>query len=284
MPRHGAQGPRAACNCAEEPMQPASVVPFTAPAACTDPLGTRLVISERPGERLEQLRFAPALLSGWLRGGPARARGAARAIPASLLRTRAAGRSARGRRRRSQSSPIIRGARASRDVLAVAERDGLGLDINAALCVVRQLVPGDRGAAPGVARRRTRRALARPHPRHTARADRDHGARRRAPPSSSCNSRASSSGATCGIMTPPSPTARHAWIAARTSSRSAPYRSRWCWGARCGLDELDTLPRAAGVGAGNDGARPKGARGGAAAALAASRAAARSARFVPVGR
>ena len=27
------------------------------------PLGTRLVISDRPGERLEQLRFAPELLS-----------------------------------------------------------------------------------------------------------------------------------------------------------------------------------------------------------------------------
>ncbi|HEX2312062.1 MAG TPA: PEGA domain-containing protein, partial [Vicinamibacterales bacterium] len=50
-------------------------------------------------------------------------------------------------------SEFPRGARLS-DVLAVAERDGLDLDINAALCLVRQLVPALaalHNAAPGIA-------------------------------------------------------------------------------------------------------------------------------------
>ncbi|HEX2311194.1 MAG TPA: hypothetical protein VHH91_10790, partial [Vicinamibacterales bacterium] len=44
-------------------MQPASVVPFTAPVPFTDALGTRLLVSDRPGERLEQLRLGPRFQS-----------------------------------------------------------------------------------------------------------------------------------------------------------------------------------------------------------------------------
>ena len=55
---------RALCATAlKETMQPAAIVPFTAQTTCADPHGTRLVVNDRPGERLEQLRFAPGLLS-----------------------------------------------------------------------------------------------------------------------------------------------------------------------------------------------------------------------------
>ena len=134
-------------------MQPASVVPFTVPAACTDPLGTRLVINERPGERLEQLRFAPALLSGNFEA-------ALRERVAQLAQFRHPCFARVRRIDRLESGTALavvsdqpRGARLSH-VLAVAERDGIGLDINAALCIVRQLVPAIAAlhqAAPGAA-------------------------------------------------------------------------------------------------------------------------------------
>jgi hypothetical protein len=122
-------------------MQPASVVPFTAPCPLPDPLGTRrLVISDRPGERLEQLRFAPELLS-------ARFEAALREQVARFAQFRHPCYARVRRLDRLEGGTALalvsehpRGARLS-DVLAVAERDGLELDINAALCVVRQLVP-----------------------------------------------------------------------------------------------------------------------------------------------
>ena len=121
-------------------MQPASVVPFTAPCPLPDPLGTRLVISDRPGERLEQLRFAPELLSAGfetaLREQVARF---AQFRHPCYARVRRLDR-LEGGTALALVSEHPRGARLS-DVLAVAERDGLELDINAALCVVRQLVP-----------------------------------------------------------------------------------------------------------------------------------------------
>ncbi len=121
-------------------MQPASVAPFTAPRALSDPLGTRLVISDRPGERLEQLRFAPELLSAGfeaaLREQVARV---AQFRHPCYARVRRLDR-LEGGTALALVSEHPRGARLS-DVLAVAERDGLELDINAALCVVRQLVP-----------------------------------------------------------------------------------------------------------------------------------------------
>jgi PEGA domain-containing protein len=134
-------------------MQPASVVPFTAPVPFTDPLGTRLLISDRPGERLEQLRLGPrfqspafeaavlervAELAQFRHAGIARVRRVERLEPGSTL---------------ALVSEYPRGARLS-DVLAVAERDALDLDINAALCLVRQLVPALAAlhtAAPGIA-------------------------------------------------------------------------------------------------------------------------------------
>ena len=121
-------------------MQPASVVPFTAPRALSDPLGTRLVISDRPGERLEQLRFAPELLSAGFEAALREqvARFAQFRHPC-YARVRRLDR-LEGGTALALVSEHPRGARLS-DVLAVAERDGLELDINAALCVVRQLVP-----------------------------------------------------------------------------------------------------------------------------------------------
>jgi hypothetical protein len=121
-------------------MQPASVVPFTAPCALPDPLGTRLVISDRPGERLEQLRFAPELLSAGFEAALREqvARFAQFRHPC-YARVRRLDR-LEGGTALALVSEHPRGARLS-DVLAVAERDGLELDINAALCIVRQLVP-----------------------------------------------------------------------------------------------------------------------------------------------
>jgi hypothetical protein len=121
-------------------MQPASVVPFTAPCPLPDPLGTRLVISDRPGERLEQLRFAPELLSAGFEAALREqvARFAQFRHPC-YARVRRLDR-LEGGTALALVSEHPRGARLS-DVLAVAERDGLELDINAALCVVRQLVP-----------------------------------------------------------------------------------------------------------------------------------------------
>ena len=134
-------------------MQPASVVPFTAPVPFTDALGTRLLVSDRPGERLEQLRLGPrfqspafeaavlervAELAQFRHAGIARVRRVDRIEPGSTL---------------ALASEYPRGARLS-DVLAVAERDALDLDINAALCLVRQLVPALaalHSAAPGIA-------------------------------------------------------------------------------------------------------------------------------------
>jgi hypothetical protein len=121
-------------------MQPASVVPFTAPCPLPDPLGTRLVISDRPGERLEQLRFAPELLSAGFEAALREqvARFAQFRHPC-YARVRRLDR-IEGGTALALVSEHPRGARLS-DVLAIAERDGLELDINAALCVVRQLVP-----------------------------------------------------------------------------------------------------------------------------------------------
>jgi hypothetical protein len=121
-------------------MQPASVVPFTTPCPLPDPLGTRLVISDRPGERLEQLRFAPELLSAGFEAALREqvARFAQFRHPC-YARVRRLDR-LEGGTALALVSEHPRGARLS-DVLAVAERDRLELDVNAALCIVRQLVP-----------------------------------------------------------------------------------------------------------------------------------------------
>jgi hypothetical protein len=134
-------------------MQPASVVPFTAPVPFTDPFGTRLLVSDRPGERLEQLRFGPRFQA------PAFEAAVADRV-AELAQFRHAGFARVRRLERLDAGATLalvseypRGARLS-DVLAVAERDGLDLDINAALCLVRQLVPALaalHSAAPGIA-------------------------------------------------------------------------------------------------------------------------------------
>src|SRR5829696_9100332 len=140
MPATGCRHPACARVALKETMQPASVVPFTAPCALPDPLGTRLVISDRPGERLEQLRFAPELLSAGFEA-------ALREQVARFAQFRHPCYARVRRLERLEGGTALalvsehpRGARLS-DVLAVAERDGLELDINAALCIVRQLVP-----------------------------------------------------------------------------------------------------------------------------------------------
>ena len=121
-------------------MQPVSVVPFAALPALPDPLGTRLVVSDRPGERLEQLRFAPELLSAGFEAALREqvARFAQFRHPC-YARVRRVDR-LEGGTALALVSEHPRGARLS-DVLTVAERHGLELDINAALCIVRQLVP-----------------------------------------------------------------------------------------------------------------------------------------------
>jgi hypothetical protein len=121
-------------------MHPASVVPFPAPLPTADPLGTRLVISDRPGERLEQLRFAAGLLSSSFETALRE-----RVAQLAPFRHPCYARVRRVDRLDGGASLALvsehpRGARLA-DVLAVAERDSLDLDINAALCVVRQLVP-----------------------------------------------------------------------------------------------------------------------------------------------
>jgi hypothetical protein len=134
-------------------MQPASVVPFTAPATSTDPLGSRLLISDRPGERLEQLRFAARLLSPAFEAAlRERVAQLAQFRHPCYARVRRVDR-LDGGAGLAVVSDHPRGARLS-DVLAVAERDGLDLDINAALCLVRQLVPAIAAlhtASPGAA-------------------------------------------------------------------------------------------------------------------------------------
>ena len=134
-------------------MQPASVVPFTAPVPFIDQFGTRLTISDRPGERLEQLRFGPRFQSPAFEA-------AVRERVAELAQFRHACMTRVRRVERLDGGATLalvsehpRGARLS-DVLAVAERDGLDLDINAALCLVRQLVPALaalHNAVPGIA-------------------------------------------------------------------------------------------------------------------------------------
>ena len=145
---------RAPCATAlKETMQPASIVPFTAQTTCADPLGTRLVSNDRPGERLEQLRFAPGLLSAAFEAAlRERVAQLAQFRHPCYARVRRVDR-LDGGAALAVVSDHPRGARLS-DVLAVAERDGLDLDINAALCVVRQLVPAIAAlhqASPGVA-------------------------------------------------------------------------------------------------------------------------------------
>jgi hypothetical protein len=134
-------------------MQPGSVVPFTAQTPYTDPLGTRLVITDRPGERLEQLRFAPELLSpGFEAALRERVAQLAQFRHPCYARVRRVDR-LDGGAALAVVSDHPRGPRLS-DVLAVAEREGLDLDINAALCVVRQLVPAIAAlhlASPGAA-------------------------------------------------------------------------------------------------------------------------------------
>ena len=93
-----------------------------------------------PGERLEQLRFAPALLSGNFEAALRQ-----RVAQLAQFRHPCFARVRRIDRLESGTALAVvsdqpRGARLSH-VLAVAERDGIGLDINAALCIVRQLVP-----------------------------------------------------------------------------------------------------------------------------------------------
>jgi hypothetical protein len=121
-------------------MQPASVVPFTAPVPFTDALGTRLLVSDRPGERLEQLRFGPRFQSPAFEAALLeRVTELSQFRHASVARVRRVERLDAGVTL-ALVSEYPRGARLS-DVLAVAERDGLDLDINAALCLVRQIVP-----------------------------------------------------------------------------------------------------------------------------------------------
>jgi hypothetical protein len=121
-------------------MQPASVVRFSAPAAAPDPLGTRLIISDRSPERLEQLRIAPRFVSpGFETALRDRIADLASFRHPSMARTLRVDRADEGRSL-ALVSEVPRGARLS-DVLAVAERERLDLDINAALCLVRQLVP-----------------------------------------------------------------------------------------------------------------------------------------------
>jgi hypothetical protein len=124
----------------KEAMQSVSILPSAGAPASVDPLGTRLVISDRPGEHLEQLRFAPRLVSAGFEA-------ALRERVALLAPFRHTCYARVRRVDRLDGGDVLalvsehpRGARLS-DVLAVAERDALALDINAALCVVRQLVP-----------------------------------------------------------------------------------------------------------------------------------------------
>ena len=212
-------------------MQPASVVPFTAPAAFTDPLGTRLVISDRPGERLEQLRFAPGLLSPAFEAAlRERVAQLAQFRHPCYARVRRVDR-LDGGAALALVSEHPRGARLS-DVLAVAERDGLDLDINAALCVVRQLVPAIAAlhqASPGVAHGALSpdRIIVTPHARIVI--------TEHVVGSAIEQLRLSRSNLwrDLRIMAPARRMARPASIPAPTSSRWARCRSRSSWDACC---------------------------------------------------
>ena len=159
-------------------MQPASVVPFAAlPRA---PRSARHAARrQRPPRRAPG---AAPLCTGAavrrVRGGTPRAGCALRAVPASMLRTRAAARSSRGRHgaRARLGAPArrapVRRARGCRARWARARYQRGALHRAAARA-------GRRGAAPRFARCRARRDLARAHPHHTPRPNRHHRARGR---------------------------------------------------------------------------------------------------------